>query len=306
MITLGADPWSERVITALRDSPHQATLQLWAGGKPPTEYDTPYFQHLMTRKKAPAYKAQLMQDAFHELKSARGWNEPVRFRIANDGGINCDDGWHRLNILLHRGEPLTGRVTGRETEWQRLRDGIAARIKSSGWGGALYHPIPHPDLQVFPVHHAAPLPLAEFVREHRIRSAVDLGARFGWALYGLRNELSEGTGIELEHTAYHILKLVLDSIGMTAVKGDVREYLARGERADVTLALNVLHHVPLDLTLDAIRSEFVAVSLPNDSEEGSKRLPPDAYEYVRERLNASLMFEGGYAGRRLQVLRRRS
>ena len=302
-ITLGDDPWSERLKVALRESPHQATLRLWADGKPPTEYDTPYVEYLTTQKQAPPEKAVRMQDAFHALSGVRAWDDPVRFRVLNDGSIGCDDGWHRLNIHLHRGEPLTGRVAAREPDWLNLRDTVRAKLDSGAWKGQLYHPIPHPDYREFPVHHPSPPPIAGMVEKHGIRTALDLGAHFGHALYTLRHHLREGVGVARDPVAHGVASLVLRACGMTAVKSDIVRYLQRAERADLVLVLNVLHHVPLDETLARLRAEFVAVSLPTPKEEGSKRLPPDPYEHVRRKLRASVVWEAPFEDRRLQLLR---
>ena len=314
-ITLGTDPWSERVLSAIKESPHQATLNAWAEGKNPLEYDTPYVEYLTIQKRTPREKAERLQDAFHELSKTREWRDteprnesgtwrgPITFRVRADGDIGCDDGFHRLNILHHRGEPLVGWVAERAPEWVALRESVRVKLDTKGWKGKLYHPIPHPDFGGWPVHHPSPPPLVGMVVKYGLRRVLDLGTHFGYALYSLRNHVGEGIGVERDPVACSVAKLVLSRSRMTAVREDLAKYLRRAPEVDLVLALNVLHHVPLDEVLALIRAKFVAVSLPNPSEAGSQKLPPDPYEYVRRKLRASVVWEAPFEGRALQLLR---
>jgi SAM-dependent methyltransferase len=301
-VTLGDDPWSERVIGIIKDSPHQATLRLWADGKDPAHTDTPYVEYLVTQKRAPVEKAVRMQAAFRHLSESE-LRDPVEFRIHASGEIGCEDGFHRLNILYHRGEPLTGIVTGRHHDWYSLRDAVERKLATSAWKGALYHPIPHPDFTDWPTHHRDAPPLSGLIERYKLRTVLDLGTHFGYALYSLRHHIHSGVGIERDPVAYRVARLVLERVRMTAVRGDIVRYLRRAAPVDLVLALNVLHHVPLDETVAAMRARFVAVTLPTPNEEGARRLPSDPYEHIRQRLHASTVWEGDFEGRRLHLLR---
>lgn len=302
-IVLGDDPWSARVIKKVEESAHQETLKLWAAGKPVTEYDTPYVQYMKEVKGARGRVASRMQRAFYELSREKRWRNPITFQVRDDGELHCLDGFHRLNITHHRGLPLVAKVVERDEGWHYLRERVQARMQSNAWKGKLYHPIPHPDFRGFPIHHPTPPPLLEFVKQHEVRSALDVGCHFGWSLYSLRSAISEGVGVDIDPITHRVASLVLGQCGMQAVNEDVLRYLQKRQHFDLVLALNVLHHVPLDKTLALLRARYVAFSLPTPEEAGSRRLPNNPYEYVRQRLRGTVMLEDMFEGRILVVVK---
>jgi hypothetical protein len=82
--------------------------------------------------------------------------------------------------------------------------------------------------------------------------------------------------------------------------------LRAAPKVDLVLALSVLHHLPNVsevLSLMRARATYVAVVLPGPSEEAARKLPANPYEFVRERLGASVVWECAYEGRVLQFLR---
>lgn len=316
-ITLADDPWSLEFRAALRASAHYATLDLWAAGQDPASLATPYYERLVTVKRATPEKAASMQAGFYSLLQAAPtwpapepvrfddvWQGPIMFRIHGDGHLVSEDGWHRKVILEHLDLPISGRVIDRHSTWRNLQGRLRARMTGSGWKGKLYQPIPHPDFSEWPVHHQPPASLAGFARRHGVRSVLDLGANFGTVLTTLQPEI--GVGVERDPVTFQVTRLVLEKHGLTAVQADVLEYLRENhERYDLVLALAILHHVPqhaevLDLVRE--RARFVAVTVPTPSEAGSARLPPEGLRYVRERLGARIVAATTYANRPLHVL----
>jgi len=317
VITLGTDPWSMEVRTRLRESAHYATLKAWAAGQDPASLDTPYYDRLITVKRAPPEKAARMQANFHALAQAApnwptpepverngAWQGPIMFRIQADGALASEDGWHRKAILEHLGLPIEGRVIDRDPAWANLQARLRSCMNRSGWKGSLYQPIPHPDFATWPVHYQPPADLPRIAREHGVRSVLDLGAHFGTVLTTLQPEV--GVGVEKDALTFEVTQLVLNKHGLTPVRADVLSHLrASDTRYDLVLALAILHHIPQHAeVLDLIRSRarYVAVTVPTPAEAGSARLPDGALDYVRERLGGTLRGTSTHAGRPLHFL----
>jgi len=317
MITLGTDAWSLELRAKLRASEHYQTLSWWAAGKDPAELDTPYYDRLVTLKRAPPEKAARMQAAFHKMyvdapnwpklapvKLNGVWQGPIMVRIQADGSFRSEDGWHRKAILEFLNEPIEAVVIDRAREWVSLRERLAACMGGRGWKGKLYQRIPHPDFADWPVHHDPPVGLAHHARLHGVRSVLDLGAHFGAVLTLLNPAV--GVGVERDALTYEVANLVLPKHGMTAVNADVLDHLrADDTRYDLILALAILHHIPeYDELLGLIRARarYVAVTVPTPAEAGSSRLPAGALDYVRGRLGARLIGTSEYASRPLHFL----
>lgn len=297
-ITLGNDPWSQEVLDLLHAGAHYQTLRAWAAGQDPADLRTPYYERLVNVKRTPPEEAARLQANFHKLYEAapdwpklapvkiRGlWQGPIMFRIAGNGKLHSEDGWHRMSILEFLGQPVTGIVIERAPEWAALRDRVLRGHKNDG---RLYHAVEHPDLVSASVHHKS--------RARELRglvsgstSVLDLGTHYGHNLYVLRDMITTGVGIERHQFTHQVADLVLARVGMRAIHADAVAYLRNAPRFDIVLAIAILHHIPnLAEALALIRgiTNRLVYTLPTSSEAGSQRLPADPHRVIRETLGA--------------------
>jgi hypothetical protein len=299
MMTLGSDPWSFHVRRKLRFGPHWRTLKLWAAGQDIDDTNTPYYKRLITEKGLSHPKAMVLQRNFARLwqaapnwrpfpeprREGRHWKGPICFRIADDGTILMDDGWHRSVISEFLRMPITGEVVFRAEKWRVMRERVLQGHKSDG---CLYHPIPHPDFADCRVHHES--------REEALRplvmgsrSALDLGTHYGHNLYVLRDLLNSGVGVERHAFTHEVASVVLNRIGMQAVRADVNQYLRTAPKFDIVLAIAILHHLP-DLRDAILRIRGITnrliYTIPSADEAGRNKLPVNAEEDIRRWLNA--------------------
>ena len=172
------------------------------------------------------------------------YDEFILVDIGRDGDVFFHNGVHRLCFCMMLGvAQVPVKVMIRHKKWQDLRDKIEAYMAKNG--GRVYATIDHPDLAEYPSLWDG-WRLSE-IRKHinpNSKTVLDIGAHWGHISFGLHEGARKCTAVE--SVAFHAdmldrLKVVLKK-DVRLVREDLHTFIARENKFDTIIALNILHH----------------------------------------------------------------
>lgn len=180
-------------------------------------------------------------------KNIRGGDE-VTVNIGRNGEYLFQNGRHRLAIaLLLEIEKIPVQVLVRHKDWIRLRNKLLAIAEISG--GVLYQPALHHDLSDIPAAHDC-IDRFEAIKDSLTffeGSLLDVGANLGYFCHRFEELGFDCIGIEKDIFVAKAAEGIRKSVGKNfkIVTGDVLDPALTnviGQRFDIVLFLNILHH----------------------------------------------------------------
>ena len=264
--TLGDDPWSEELKLELVNSPHYKTVKQWIEDKNAIMEETAYYKWLKHQLDADGSvwcgilkndeDIARQHDNFKRLFSTAPnfvekpltsevvngqthYYGPICVKIANNGKITIWDGMHRISILLALNLPIQFTICERQKGWQKIVDDLKALCPT-----IMYQPVPHPDFEDWACcnNDIKELQIANIVKEHNIKSILDLGSCHGHTLYSLRNIIESAVGVEYDQRRYAIMKLLFDKLGFESHNANMFDIRRSETHFDCVFALAVFHH----------------------------------------------------------------
>jgi len=245
--------------------------------------------------------------------------------IHNDGSLEILDGLHRFAILIYldRIDEIKFVVTFRQSEWEDFYNNVKKHYKNIG----LYQPIDHPDFSNWVVYRDDRKEkfLLNFVKEHKLISAYDLGCCFGFTLSRIKKGLDSNSqyawcrAVELDPIRYNIASVILKKQNISCQCTDMLKFMQSQEYCvDLILALSSLHHFmryhPIEefdelLGLISAKTHRFIYEVPEPFEiEYFEWMYPsirnNIHEYIRSKTAYSIFETYDLGKRQLCILRR--
>lgn len=264
-----SSPWGKPFIQKIKDSRHYRTIKQWEKDINIAISDTVYYKELidLIESGKPLWngiistKLELI-DLINNFKDMYiNYDEKLDSKeiiydekvdwyygdypamIKNDGSFELYDANHRTAIRLIKGLPVTLTICNVDKEWTKL---LSDLNKMYGGNKSLYQPIPHPSFNDWTSGYDQQLTdnIVEFVKDHDIISALDVGCCHAYNLYKINESLVLGTAIEYDETRYKIVSALTDKLNLSSFGGNVVDYLkASGQEYDCVLATAIFHHI---------------------------------------------------------------